>query len=107
MTLTSFPKSVSHRTPIGRNLRHLLGMHDLRRADLATHIGISATAVTNILQGRSEPTLRTALKAAAAFGISIDDLYGDLESCLRAALDAFETAPIRLWDPRAAVAATA
>ena len=70
-------------------------MHDLRRADLAHHIEISPTALTNILQGRSQPTLRTARRAAAAFGVSIDDLYGDRDRCLRAAVVAFESAPIR------------
>ncbi len=104
MTLTTFPKNDRRRTPIGRNLRHLLGMHDLRRADLANEIGISTTALTNILQGRSEPTLRTARRAAAAFGVSIDDLYGDLDHCLQAAVTAFDAAPIRAWQAEDEVA---
>ena len=32
---------------------------------------------------------------ATAFGISMDELYGDLTRCLRAASVAFETAPVR------------
>lgn len=85
----------NHRSPAGVNLRHLIGMHDLRRTELAAQMGISPTGLTNILNGRSEPTLRTAGRAAAAFGISIDDLYGDLPRCLRSASVAFETAPVR------------
>lgn len=70
-------------------------MHDVRRVVLARHIGISTTALANILQNRSEPTLRTARSAAAAFAISIDDLYADRRRCLAAAVAAFDSAPIR------------
>ena len=70
-------------------------MHDLRRAELAAYIGISPTGLTNILNSHSEPTLRTAGKVAVAFGISLDELYGDLTRCVRAASVAFETAPVR------------
>ena len=69
--------------------------HDLRRAELAAYIGISPTGLANILNSHSEPTLRTAGKMAAAFGISLDELYGDLTRCVRAASVAFETAPVR------------
>ncbi|MFI5051016.1 MAG: helix-turn-helix domain-containing protein [Gaiellales bacterium] len=84
-----------HTSQAGRNLRHLIGMHDLRRAELAAYIGISPTGLANILNSHSEPTLRTAGKVAAAFGISLDELYGDLTRCVRAASVAFETAPVR------------
>ena len=70
-------------------------MHDLRRAELAAYIGISPTGLANILNSHSEPTLRTAGKVAVAFGISLDELYGDLTRCVRAASVAFETAPVR------------
>ena len=84
-----------HTSRAGRNLRHLIGMHDLRRAELAAYIGISPTGLANILNSHSEPTLRTAGKLAAAFGISLDEMYGDLTRCVRAASVAFETAPVR------------
>jgi DNA-binding XRE family transcriptional regulator len=84
-----------HESGVGRNLRHLIGMHDLRRSDVAHEIGISPTGLTNILTGRSEPGMRTAIGMAAAFGVTIEDLYADLARCLRAGVVAFESAPIR------------
>ena len=74
-----------------------VGMHDLRRTKGTSRakMEISPAGLTNILNGRSEPTLRTAPGAAAAFGISLDELYGDLTRCVRAASVAFETAPVR------------
>jgi DNA-binding XRE family transcriptional regulator len=89
------PSSTSPSGHVGRNLRHLVGMHDLSRGHAARQIGISTTALTNILHGRSEPTLRTARNAARAFGISFDELYGDLKTCLYAAVAAFDEAPIQ------------
>jgi len=89
----------SFRGQAGRNLRHLIGMHDLRQGDLARFIGISPTGLANILSGRHEPTLRTAGRAAAAFGITIEELCGDRNRCLRAAVAAFDTAPVRLAAP--------
>ena len=86
----------------GRNLRHLIGMHDLRQGDLARFIGISPTGLANILSGRHEPTLRTAGRAAAAFGITIEQLCGDRNRCLQAAVAAFDSAPIRRAAPGAA-----
>jgi transcriptional regulator with XRE-family HTH domain len=84
-----------HTSQAGRNLRHLIGMHDLRRSELAGYVGLSPTGLANILNSHSEPTLRTAGKMASAFGISLDELYGDLTRCLRAASVAFESAPVR------------
>jgi DNA-binding XRE family transcriptional regulator len=84
-------------------------MHDLRQGDLARFIGLSPTGLANILSGRHEPTLRTAGRAASAFGITIEELCGDRNRCLRAAVAAFDTAPIRNAGsaPVAAVAAQA
>ena len=91
----------------GRNLRHLIGMHDLRQGDLARFIGISPTGLANILSGRHEPTLRTAGRAASAFGITIEQLCGDRQRCLQAAVAAFATAPVRRGAPGAAPAVAA
>ena len=96
-----------HRGQAGRNLRHLIGMHDLRQGDLARFIGISPTGLANILSGRHEPTLRTARSAASAFGITIEDLCADRARCLNAAVAAFDTAPIRHAGRAAGIAAQA
>jgi transcriptional regulator with XRE-family HTH domain len=68
----------------GRNLRHLIGMHDIRREQFAGMIGISPTALSSLLRGKSSPRLRTAVNAARAFGITLDDLHADTARCLRA-----------------------
>ena len=83
------------RSHVGENLRHLIGMHGLSQGELARFIQISASGLTNIVNGRSEPALRTARQAASAFGITVDELYEDLIRCLRAAAVAFDTAPVR------------
>src|SRR5437868_1934531 len=80
---------------VGRNVRHLIGLHAVRQADLAGYVGISVQGLWNILQGRSEPRSQTAYSLAEAFGIGMDELFADTGSCVRAAAAAFESAPIR------------
>jgi transcriptional regulator with XRE-family HTH domain len=80
---------------IGTNLRHLVGMHALLQREVAAYIGLSPQGLWNILNGRSEPRSRTVRECAHAFGISIDDLFADTATCLRAAAAAYELAPIR------------
>ncbi len=93
---------------IGTNLRHLVGMHDLLQREVAAYIGLSPQGLWNILNGRSEPRSRTVRDCAIAFGVSIDDLFADTGTCLRAAAAGYETAPIRsvLVDGRTAETAT-
>ena len=80
---------------IGTNLRHLVGMHDLLQREVAAYVGLSPQGLWNILNGRSEPRSRTVRDCAHAFGVSIDDLFADTGTCLRAAAASYETAPIR------------
>ena len=80
---------------IGANLRHLVGMHDLLQREVAAYIGLSPQGLWNILNGRSEPRSRTVRDCAHAFGITIDDLFADTGTCLRAAAESYEEAPIR------------
>jgi transcriptional regulator with XRE-family HTH domain len=82
-------------TAIGINLRHLVGMHDLLQREVADYIGLSPQGLWNILNGRSEPRSRTVRECANAFGISIDDMFADTGTCLRAAAARYESAPIR------------
>jgi|SRR5450759_482965 DNA-binding XRE family transcriptional regulator len=85
----------SERGRVGVNVRHLLGMHDLHQVDLARFLDLSAQGLWNILNGRSEPRSRTAWSLATAFGITVDDLFSDVGSCVRAAASHFEDAPVR------------
>ena len=80
---------------IGTNLRHLVGMHDLLQREVAAYIGLSPQGFWNILNGRSEPRSRTARDCAQAFGITIDELFADTGTCLRAAAERYEAAPVR------------
>ncbi len=82
-------------SPIGANLRHLVGMHDLLQREVAGYVGLSPQGLWNILNGRSEPRSRTVRDCARAFGITIDDLFADTGTCLRAAARSYEDAPIR------------
>jgi hypothetical protein len=43
---------------------------------------------------RSRPKAQTANRIAEEFGVSLNDLYQDPIDCLRAAVEAFESAPI-------------
>ena len=79
----------------GTNLRHLLGMHNVSQQRLARYLGLSPQGLWNILHGRSEPRSRTAQRIAAAFGITMDALFADTGSCVRAAAGVFERAPVR------------
>jgi transcriptional regulator with XRE-family HTH domain len=80
---------------VGTNVRHLLGMHQLRQQQLARYLGMSPQGLWNILHGRSEPRSRTAQRIAAAFGITMDALFADTGSCVRAGAAVFERAPVR------------
>jgi transcriptional regulator with XRE-family HTH domain len=80
---------------LGNNVRHLLGMHNVSQQRLARYLGMSPQGLWNILHGRSEPRSRTAQRIAAAFGITMDSLFADTGSCVRAAASVFERAPVR------------
>ena len=80
---------------LGTNVRHLLGMHNVSQQQLARYLGMSPQGLWNILHGRSEPRSRTAQRIAAAFGITMDSLFADTGSCVRAAAGVFERAPVR------------
>jgi transcriptional regulator with XRE-family HTH domain len=86
---------------LGRNLRHLLGLHDVSQQDLARYLGLSPQGLWNILHGRSEPRSRTAHSLAVAFGVNLDVLFADTGTCVRAAAAVFERAPVRAVAERA------
>jgi transcriptional regulator with XRE-family HTH domain len=92
---------------LGRNLRHLLGLHDVSQQDLARYLGLSPQGLWNILHGRSEPRSRTAHSLAVAFGVNLDVLFADTGTCVRAAAAVFERAPVRAVAERAGGAADA
>jgi transcriptional regulator with XRE-family HTH domain len=92
---------------LGRNLRHLLGLHDVSQQDLARYLGLSPQGLWNILHGRSEPRSRTAHSLAVAFGVNLDVLFADTGTCVRAAAAVFERAPVRAVAEQTGTAAAA
>jgi DNA-binding XRE family transcriptional regulator len=95
MSQPAGPRGPYHRTRAGTNVRHLLGMHDLRREQFAAFVGISSAGLRDILSGKSEPSLATVRRMTAAFGLTVDDLYAERPACLRMAAIVFESAPVR------------
>ncbi len=62
---------------IARRLKELRKEHNWTQQKLAEKAGLSFNAITKIEQGAAEyPTLKTLLKLADAFGISLDELAG-------------------------------
>lgn len=61
---------------------------------LAFEAGITRQSMHAIYSGRSQPSARTALGIARAFGITVDDLYAEPQECLAAAIPHLYDAPI-------------
>jgi transcriptional regulator with XRE-family HTH domain len=62
---------------LAKRLKELRKEHDWTQQKLAEKAGLSFNAITKIEQGAAEhPTLRTLLKLADAFKVSLDDLVG-------------------------------
>lgn len=95
MSTHNRPGAELERGRVGTNVRHLLGMHGLHQVQLAEYLELSTQGLWNILHGRSEPRSRTAWNLAAAFGITVEDLFSETGPCVRAGALKFETAPVR------------
>ena len=62
---------------IARRLKELRKARNWTQQKLAEKAGLSFNAITKIEQGAAEhPTLKTLIKLADAFGISLDALVG-------------------------------
>ena len=59
-----------------RKLRGLRSEHDMSQEELAEAVGASTATITNWENGETMPTLKTAIKLADLFGVSIDLLAG-------------------------------
>jgi transcriptional regulator with XRE-family HTH domain len=80
---------------IGENTARLAGMHLLTQVDLRRALGMSRQGISNLVLGRSEPTIATAQAVADFFGVTVADLLAGAQECLRAGVEAFEQAPAR------------
>jgi plasmid maintenance system antidote protein VapI len=80
------------------NLRAVAGMHLVRQDKLAEALEMSRQAVNNLFSGRSGTHSETAIKLTRLFGVSFETLYeADRVTCLRAAIEAYDDAPIRAF----------
>jgi DNA-binding XRE family transcriptional regulator len=70
-------------------------MHLVRHDQLAVYLGITKAGVSNLVTGRSQPSLTTARKLAVGFGITTDALFAeDPKVPLGEALGSFDEAPL-------------
>ncbi len=59
---------------LGENLRKWREKKDMSQVDLATALGVDRAYISNIENGRMNPTLSTLEKIAGALGISSSEL---------------------------------
>lgn len=59
------------------NLKRLLKMNGIRNVELAKHLGVSKSAISNYLAGTSVPKLETIAKIALYFDVGVDVLLKD------------------------------
>jgi transcriptional regulator with XRE-family HTH domain len=59
---------------LGENLRKWREKKDMSQVDLATALGVDRAYISNIENGRMNPTLSTLEKIAGALGISTSEL---------------------------------
>jgi putative transcriptional regulator len=79
---------------ISDNIRRLAGMFLVEQQRLAREVGISRQSMHAIYTGKSRPSADTAMRIAAAFGITVEDLMAEPRECLGAALPHLYEAPI-------------
>lgn len=64
---------------VGERVRVLREQRDLSQAALASLVGVQQTTISNIETGYANPSLKTAVRLAKIFGVTVDDLLVDVE----------------------------
>lgn len=59
------------------NLKYLLKINGIRNVELAKHLGVSKSAISNYLSGASVPKLETIARIALYFDVGVDVLLRD------------------------------
>lgn len=59
------------------NLKYLLKINGIRNVELAKHLGVSKSAISNYLSGASVPKLETIARIALYFDVGVDVLLKD------------------------------
>lgn len=62
--------------PIGNHLRRLRFGHDrMSQAELAKIVGVTRQTIVALETGRYAPSLELAMRLAAVFGVTVDDVF--------------------------------
>jgi putative transcriptional regulator len=60
-----------------KKLKLLIVERDIRQNELAKRVGISTTAMNAVVNGKSVPSLHTAIRIAREVGSTVEELWGD------------------------------
>jgi len=64
----------SESAKLGKNLKRIRVQKSMTQGDIVRTLGVSRSFVSNIENGKTNPTLATIAKLAKALGVSIEDL---------------------------------
>ena len=59
---------------LGENLKRIRTEKDISQVDVSRSLGVSRGFVSNIENGKTNPTLSTITRIAEALGVSVDEL---------------------------------
>ena len=59
---------------LGQNLKRIRTKKDISQGDIARTLKVNKSHISNIENGKSNPTLKTIAKLAKALGVSIEEL---------------------------------
>ncbi len=59
---------------LGKNLKRIRTEKDISQGDIARELGVSRGFVSNLENGKTNPTLATIARVADALGVSTDEL---------------------------------
>jgi transcriptional regulator with XRE-family HTH domain len=59
---------------LGKNLKRIRTAKGITQGDIVRSLGVSRSFISNIENGKTNPTLATIAKLAEAIGVSIDEL---------------------------------
>lgn len=59
---------------LGKNLKRIRTTKGITQGDIVRSLGVSRSFISNIENGKTNPTLATIAKLAEAVGVSVDEL---------------------------------
>jgi len=59
---------------LGKNLKRIRTEKSISQSDIANSLGVSRGFISNIENGKTNPTLATIARLAKAVGVSVDEL---------------------------------